>query len=367
MTSKKFLALLMAASLAFQQAVIAADDSLPSPSDVPTVIAEAVTSVASSVAEKADAVAEQVSKTLDEVVPAAVDAAEETVEAVVEAVTPDIAPESSEASTDTTSENPNLSNMHVLGLRCAMFFVAKNIVRMIMKAAYNHESAPGKKDDYSSLKAGSFALDSYLGHALTYGMNTILPYQDDHEVTDAMKGAEFLAKEISIVGAEKKAGPNIFGKDGYISADSLTSLQDWTKIALKALNRNQLFVLPANVKAVLKNDLVRMTTGMLEGLAVFGDDNAFKFTEYETDGSVKTPGTIDTKRCASAFIYGQIALRSGNLAKDLLLALAMNGQLPEAVANFMETETGKTLVEDVLAQIIEDSVNTGFKATGLHG
>ncbi len=359
MTSKKFLALLMAASLAFQQAIIAADDSLPSPSDVPTVIAEAVTSVASSVAEKADAVAEQVSKTLDEVVPAAVDAAEETVDAVVEAVTPDTAPE--------TSENPNLSNMHVLGLRCVMFFVAKNIVRIIMKAGYNKESAAGKKDDYSSLKAGSFALDSYLGHALTYGMNTILPYQDDHEVTDAMKGAEFLAKEISIVGAEKKAGPNIFGKDGYISADSLTSLQDWTKIALKALNRNQLFVLPANVKAVLKNDLVRMTTGMLEGLAVFGDDNAFKFTEYETDGSVKTPGTIDTKRCASAFIYGQIALRSGNLAKDLLLALAMNGQLPEAVANFMETETGKTLVEDVLAQIIEDSVNSTFSATGLHG
>ncbi len=359
MTSKKFLALLMAASLAFQQAVIAADDSLPSPSDVPTVIAEAVTLAASSVAEKASAVAEEVSKTLDEVVPAAVDAAEETVEAVVEAVTPDTAPE--------TSENPNLSNMHVLGLRCAMFFVAKNIVRMIMKAAYNQPTTPGGKDGYSSLKAKEFAFDSYLGHALTYGVNTFAPYQDDHEVTDVMKGAEFLAKEISIVGAEKKEAKI----DGYISASSITSLQDWTKIALKALNRNQLFVLPANVKAVLKNDLVRMTTGMLENLVIFGNDdkdkNTFKFTEYDTDGSVKKAGTIDTKRCASAFIYGQVALRSGNLAKDLLLALAMNGQLPEAVANFMETETGKTLVEDVLAQIIEDSVNTGFKATGLHG
>lgn len=363
----------MAASLAFQQAVIAADDSLPSPSDMPSVIAEVVTSVASSVAEKADAVAEEVSKTLDEVVPAAVDAAEETVDAVVEAVTPDTAPKTLEVSTDTTAEtpeNPNLSNMHVLGLRCAMFFVAKNIVRMIMKAGYNQDSKDSTGSTipaYSSLKAGSFALDSYLGHALTYGVNTFAPYQDDHEVTDVMKGAEFLAKEISIVGAEKKEAKI----DGYISASSITSLQDWTKIALKALNRNQLFVLPANVKAVLKNDLVRMTTGMLENLVIFGNDdkdkNTFKFTEYDTDGSVKKAGTIDTKRCASAFIYGQVALRSGNLAKDLLLALAMNGQLPEAVANFMETETGKTLVEDVLAQIIEDSVNTGFKATGLHG
>ena len=319
MTNKKILVLLMTASLAFQQTVRAEDIVIPLP-DTTTIkekVSDTVSAAATAVENKADDAADAVSNAITSARDAVADATEAT-------------------------EAPTLSAAHVTALRCVGFFVAKNTLRAIMKASYG--KGRGWSDSYA--KVGQFSAEDYLGHFVSYGIDVAAPYSSTDKATNGMKAAEFLAKEISIIGKEDDT------TDSTLSTSSLRSKQAWAKMFFKALNRNKLFILPEQAKAVLKNDLVSMTTGMLEGLTVFAKDNSM---------------TYNANKCAGSFIYGQVAMRSNSLAKEILAYLMMTGKMPEALDKFTNTPEGMTLVENLLAQLIENSVNQGFKATQLHG
>lgn len=308
MTNKKFLALLMTVSLAFQQAAKAEDVVSPLP----------------------EATATQVK--LDEV------------------KKPQVEAEKPASNTpETTTEAPILSAAHVTGIRCVAFFIANNILRAMMKGA-NREFTNDKneKNLKNFLKIGTLSADKYLGHVVGYGVDVAAPYKNAEEVTGYMKMAEFFAKEINVVGDDKEEFSFKSSKDG------VWAVNPWMKMFFKALNRNKLFILPAQAKAVLKNDLVSMTTGMLEGLTY--DASEKNWSE-----------SLSRKKCTGSFIYGQVAMRSNSLAKDIIAALILTGKMPEALDKFTNTPEGMALVENVLAQFIEDLVNQSFKSAQLHG
>jgi len=248
-------------------------------------------------------------------------------------------------SEDETSDEPTMSSAGVTALRCILLFAAKNALRAIMKASYHDYTKDAEK---SYLKVGKFSADNYLGHFVSYGVDIAAPYKDSHDVSGLQKGAEFLAKEISIVGSEKD------NTESYLAPMASMNSKAATKMFFKALNRNKLFILPDSVKTVLKNDLVSMTTGMLEGLSY--DSSKANWSD-----------SLDRAKCGKAFVWGQIALRANSFAKDIIAYGLMTDKFPEFITNFMnKSEANMELCENLLAQLIEDSMNQAYLATGLH-
>lgn len=250
-----------------------------------------------------------------------------------------------------TSDEPTMSSAGVTALRCILFFAAKNALRAVMKLSYYDYTDKAEK---SYLKAGKFSADNYLGHFIGYGVDVAAPYKDSHDVSGTQKAAEFFAKEISIVGKANKDSKVDANNEPYFKWNASLNSKAGVKMFFKALNRNKLFILPEAAKTVLKNDLVSMTTGMLEGLT---------YDSSKPDWSA----SLDRAECGKAFVWGQIAMRASNFAKDIIAYGLMTGKFPEFLANFMnKSEANMELCENVLAQFIEDSMNQAYDYTELH-
>ena len=300
MTNKKVLALLMTVSMAFQQAIIAED--VVTPKSEAAIIVDAAQ-------ELLDAPKEEVSQTATTVSDAISDAKEDVKDALVEAT----------EEVKETAEEPTLSAAHVTALRVIYFLTFKNLVRYFL-------------DDV--VIVGKATAGNYVNHGFSYGADLALPYKNKDDVTTVMKIAEYLANEVTVV---DKTGLNW----------RASGTPKWAgKTFFKALNRKQLFFpKTSEMHAFLASPQAHFVTAGLEGW----DNNTSKDT-IATD-------------FVKGHMFGAIAQFANKMAKDIIAALVLSGKMPEALDKFTDSEANMKLVENVLAQVIEDMLLTAESKT----
>lgn len=218
-------------------------------------------------------------------------------------------------------------------VRCAALFAAKNLTSRYV----------GKK------LPGAFDASVYAMWVIKAALNSALP--STNEATKA-KVAEFLASEISVLKKDKT------GLNDFTDINRENVRKGALRMLYKAGSRKQFF-LPKDSEAAIflrENPLGMITMPFIESLP---QGTVLPTAPASSTAKLAYASAVRPLLYASAGLFaGKLAKPAADQVDGYAKMAALHAKCPEVLSNFLLSENGSDLIKNLIAQALEDGMNT---------
>ncbi len=230
-------------------------------------------------------------------------------------------------------------------VRCAALFTANNTLPLL---AQKINPLKGHKNASCVKVFGrqtSFNIPAYLMHVVTYFLDEYLPKTN---TTTTAKIAEFVAKEVSVLGKDTtNLNLKTISLPTTVDVDLAQRIATGAlRITLKAGARNQFFV-PKDWE--ISEDLNSIHGQLVLPLLEDAHKNKIE----------KNSAPLRAVRAYSYILAGKIAAKVAKKITVFAPLLSLSPKCPEKFSNFLLSENGAKLIQNLIGQAIEDTINTG--------